>query len=227
MNFWRDKVANPDALGSAEKKLWGEIEPLLDGLLSELKANGKIETVYTEAETKKLVEALDKLDRFSLAHNALISLFKPPDPKIANFLKVASEFGFDGDKTAYLCIAMEAIIEVLSTELFKLVVLFHMKDVDFSVSKFSRTIESAAPKSWPSLKPYVDNAFRNSLAHGTYSATTNKVVLFENAKLVPSNDLEAEMSLDRFMIRAKTQNVLYHCLVHLLAEKTQSGFFAP
>ena len=102
-----------------------------------------------------------------------------------------------------------------------------MKDVNFAVSRFNQTIREAAPVSWPNLEPYVDSAFRNSLAHGTYAIANKQVVLFNDAKLLPSTDPEAQMPLDKFMLRVKTQNVLYQCLVHVLADKKSKGFFAP
>ena len=225
MSSWEAKVANPDAFGNAEKKLWCEIEPLLSDLLDELRANGKIETIYTQAEMKTLGNVLAKLDNFSLAHNALIDLFKEPDPK--PFLDATSKFGFNENNVIYMYMASAATLEVLSTELFKVLLLFHMKNVDFTVSKFYSTMVSAAPKSWSRLQPYVDNQFRNALSHGTYAITNKKIVLLKDAKLIPSDDPEAAMSLDRFMIRIKIQNVLYQCLVNVLVEKKKSGFFMP
>ena len=41
------RVANPEAVGDVERKLWNEIEPPIRDVLDELKANGKIETLYT------------------------------------------------------------------------------------------------------------------------------------------------------------------------------------
>jgi hypothetical protein len=43
-------IENPEALGSSEKKLVRRIEPILNELLEELKANGKIETSFTGSE---------------------------------------------------------------------------------------------------------------------------------------------------------------------------------
>jgi hypothetical protein len=225
LNSWKDKVGNPDAFGDVEKKLWNEIEPLLNDLLDELKAAGKIETIYTPVETQNLVRTLKKLDDIGLAHNTLLDIFEQQDPK--TFLQETSKFGFDENKLIYMYVACAVTIEVLSTELFKLRLLFHMKDVDFAVSRFSTTISAAAPTSWPKLRPYVDNEFRNSLSHGTYAVINKKVVLFKDAKLLPSSDPEAEMTLDKFMMRIKSQNVLYQCLVDVLDKKMKSGFFKP
>lgn len=225
MSSWESKIANPDALAEVDKKLWNEIEPLLNNLLDELKANGKIETIYTQSERDTLGSVLKKLDNFSSAHNTLIELFDNPDPK--PFLDATSKFGFTENGVIYMYVAAAVTLEVLSTELFKVLLLFHMKDVNFAVSRFYSTMQSAAPNSWPKLEPYVDSDFRNSLSHGTYAIVGTQIVLFNDAKLFPSTDPEAQMPLDKFMLRIKTQNVLYQCLINVLAQKKAAGFLTP
>jgi hypothetical protein len=114
---------------------------------------------------------------------------------------------------------------ILSTELFKLRLLFHLKGVNHDVSKFVTTIRANAPATWPLLEPYVDGAFRNALAHGTYAIRGKKVVLFADAKLLPSSDKNPEMTLDQFMFRVKECNVLYACLTSVLDDLTTKSFF--
>ena len=223
MSSWEDKVANPDGMGEFEKNLWNEIEPLLNSVLDELKAGGKIETVYTQSEMDTLGRVLKKVDDFALAHNTLIDLFDTPDPK--PFLDATSKFKFTESRVIYMYVAAAVTLEVLYTEQFKILLLFHMKDVDFAVSRFSRTMKTAAPNSWPKLKQYVRSDFRNSLSHGTYAITGRQIVSFNDAKLLPSTDPEAQMSIGKLMLRIKAQNVLYQCLIHVLAQKKASGFF--
>lgn len=225
MPSWEDKVANPEALGEAEKQLWKEIEPVLNDLLDELKANGKIETIYTFSESASLVKTLDKLDEIGYAQNTLLHIFRDDIPK--HFLNETAKFGFDENKLIYMYIACAVTVEVLNTELFKVRLLFHMKNVDSAVSHFNSTVRNAAPNSWIRLQPYLDNDFRNSLAHGTWAIIDKKIVLFKDAKLLPSDDPEGAMTLDRFMMRIKNQNVLYLCLVNVLDSKMKSGFFIP
>jgi len=57
---WEDFAANPEAFGKSEKELWVKLEPILQRLFDELKANGKIETVYS-AEQFKIMENLEFL----------------------------------------------------------------------------------------------------------------------------------------------------------------------
>ncbi len=212
-----------NGLGDKEKKLWAEIEPILDDLLDELAKKGLIETVYVKSELDKLRAALKKVEDIGYAHNALLDLFDKENP--IDFLNATSKFGFTESKVIYMYIACAVTVAVLDTELFKFRLLFHMRNVSFDVSQFSRTISAAAPRTWPLLKPHIDNEFRNALAHGTYAIVDKKVTLFENAKLLPSGDPDAEMSLDRFMMRVKDCNVLYACLTSILDRKISEGFF--
>jgi hypothetical protein len=222
--YWDNKVLNLEALGPAERKLWHKLTALINDVLDELKMNGKIETVYTTSEMNSLRNVLDKLNKITLARNALIHLFEDPNPK--PFYDDALKFGISEENIVYQYIATEIMTEVLSTELFKLLFLFHLKNVDFAVSKFSSTMKNAAPKCWSKLAPFVDSDFRNALSHGTYSVTTRNVVLFKDAKVFEPVD-EGNMSFAEFMIRIKVQNVLYHSLIDALVQKKKSGFFMP
>ncbi|MGP8126840.1 MAG: hypothetical protein ACLP9D_03435 [Candidatus Bathyarchaeia archaeon] len=83
-------------------------------------------------------------------------------------------------------------------------------------------MQSSAPKTWPRLKPFVDNDFRNALAHGTYAIINDKIVLYKDATLVPFQVL----SLLKFMVKSTEQKILFMCLFHLLTAKRRAGFFS-
>ena len=228
MSYWKNRVSNPNVLGPAEKALWKKIEPLLFDLLNELEANGKIETAYKSVQKQNLGPTMKKLDDFSEAHNTLLDIFRVyPDPK--SFLKETYKFGFTENRLIYMYMACAVTMQVLSTELFKLRLLFIMKKVDsFAVSSFNKTINAAAPKSWPKLEPYVDRDFRNSLSHGTYAVVNKKITLFKDAKLFPPTDPKDAMSIGKFMLRVKNPNVLCSCLAYVLRTwKTKSGQLRP
>jgi len=55
-------------IGDFERKLWNEIEPPIRDVLDELKANGKIEALYTQAELNTLGSVLWELDILFSAH---------------------------------------------------------------------------------------------------------------------------------------------------------------
>ncbi len=208
MPDWIDRVVKPVALGEEGK----QIEAVLDTLLHELKTNSKIETVYTQTERDKLLSTLKTLDITGLAYNTMRSVFKE---RAATFQDAMSKFDFDEKRLIHIYIALGVTIALLSTELFKLLLLFHMKDVDHNVSNFMNTVSKAAPRIWPKLQPFVDNNFRNALAHGTYAVMGKKVVLFKDAKLLPSE----EMTLREFFSRIKNQSILYQCLINILNER--------
>jgi hypothetical protein len=108
---------------------------------------------------------------------------------------------------------------VLSTESFKLLVLFQIKGV-YKISEFNAIINRLAPASWQVLKEFVDNKFRNALAHGLYSVEKESVLLFENAKL----DIAQEMDLQEFMKEIKNQNILFWCMLLTFLERIANVF---
>jgi len=218
---WEQRVANPQALRKAEKTLWKKIEPVLNDVLEEIKTNGKIETIYVKAEMDRLSGPIKTLEETGATHNVLIHIFKRPQEERLRFLQAIQPFGFEEASVTRMYLTLAGAITVLSTELFKLLLLFHMKDVSRDVSKFYSTMRSSAPRTWPLLKPFVDNDFRNALAHGTYAFVGGKIILYSDTTLIPFE----EMELHEFMMRSKDQNVLFHCLFNVLAAKKKLGFF--
>jgi hypothetical protein len=216
---WSFKVANPRAVGEAEKEHWARVEPLLTAVVDELWNADKIETVFEETERASLVSAIRKADDLGAVYNTLLHLSDSPE-NAANFENAAEKFGFDESKIVANYVFVTFALVLLKVELFKLVLLFHLKDIDsFSVADFIRTIAKAAPGSWPKLKPFVDSPLRNALAHGTYAIVNKKIALYEDAKL----DLVEELDLGSFIVRAKKQDVVLFCLINVLREK---GLFA-
>lgn len=217
-DIWASRVSNPDALGEEEKKLWTEIKPILIELLDELKTNDKIEISFTADEKHHFMMTVkNNLEQASTNHNLLLHVFD----NAKKFFEVNSEFGLGENDVVNLYVEIAVLLCVLHTELFKILLLFHLKDVNHKASNFNSTMGQFAPKTWQKLKPYINNTFRNSLAHGTWAVENKKVVLFEDAKFIISETL----SLDEFMIRTKKQNVLFVCLVNVLAEKHRKNFF--
>ena len=214
-------------MGAREKKLLAEMEPILLAVLRELKTNGKIKTIYYSSEVNMLMSVLEKLNYFTDSLRVFSGL--GDEKKLKEFLAATSRYGFTENNTLYMHVACAVTIVGLSTELFKLRLLFRLKDVSHDVSRFERTMKEAAPTTWPSLQPYVDSSFRNAIAHGNYAIRIvngdPEVVLLSDAKLLPSNDQNSVMSLDEFMIRVKECNVLYECLRSVLQDLTSKGFF--
>lgn len=90
---WSNHVANPSALGDAEKKLWTELEPLIGALLEELKKNGHIETVHANTEYEDLSSMLDNLEQSSKTYIAMMRI--NDKDKLESFLGAVKGFGID------------------------------------------------------------------------------------------------------------------------------------
>jgi len=222
---WSFRVGNPEALEAREKEKWATIEPVLHSVLDELKRNDLIETVFVQKEIDALWSCIAKQDAFSQASNVLLHLSDSKE-KSSEFVKLNARFGLDEATVVADYILSALSLSVLKTELFKLVLLFNLKrgsKVSHAISKFSSTMQSAAPKTWPQLKPFVDNPLRNALAHATYALVNSKVVLFDDATLEPFEELE----LGRIMIRMKDQDVPFQYLLNVLNDKAKYGFFEP
>ncbi|MGA2308052.1 MAG: hypothetical protein ABSG57_00715 [Candidatus Bathyarchaeia archaeon] len=215
------QVKNPEALGGQEKKLWKKIEPILDELLEELKAKGKIETSYVESKVNHLKSIIENLNMISINNNLLVHIADSIG-KARRFVEVVSEFGFTDSSSTHPYVEVSALLSIQNFECFKTLLLFHLRDVDFRAGNFNKTMEKFAQKAWEKLEPYLDNEFRNSLSHGTWAIENKKIVLFKDADLIPFEKLE----LFQFTIRAKKQNVLYACLFNLIDRKRKEGFFA-
>ena len=218
--LWNQRVANPEALGEGEKEFWNKIEPIINELLEELKANGKIEISFTHDEKQQLDNVLDNLTQTGKSLNLLFGLFKDAENG-KRFNDVTSEFGFEESNWINLLIETIVFHSILNTESFKLILLCHLKDVDLKVSRFNLTMTKFAPVAWSKLKPYVYSNFRNSLAHGTWALEKKQVVLYEDAELIAYEKLD----LADLFIKTKDQNVLFICLVNVLAEKNMANFF--
>jgi hypothetical protein len=220
---WSRRVANPEGLGPREKKLWSDIEPVIHRVLDELKRNGVIETVFVQKEIDALWSCIVKQDVFSKVSNVLLHI-SDSEEKAAEFVKLNARFGLDEHTVVADYILSALSLSILKTELFKLVLLFNLKrggKLSHAVSKFSSTMDGVAPKTWPELKPFVDNPLRNALAHATYALADDKVVLFDDATLEPIEELD----LGHIMMRAKDQDVLFQCLLNILDDRAKHGFF--
>ncbi len=218
--YWKKRVVNPDALGGAEKAIWTKLEPILNELLDELKANGKIEIVYTRAKTDHIQNIINNLNIIAINHNLLSDISKDME-NVQKFLEATAPFGFTDGSSTHLWVEVTVLQIITNLEIFKTLVLAHLRDVDLLPSHFPSTIRQNAPNAWMKLEPYVENKFRNSLAHGTWSVEDKKVVLFGGADLIPF----AKMSLAEFWIKSKEINLLYSCFGYVLNEKIKANFF--
>jgi hypothetical protein len=224
---WAQVVWNPDALGNKEKKLWAELEPKIRALLEELKENGHIETVLVKHEAEALRPVGDKFNEFAKLQNTMNHIFEAGVSQ--RFLAANKEFGLTEPIVASIWESSNLLIALLCTELFKLLILFHLKrgleqDV-YKIARFTDTMSKLAPNAWKELREYVDNDFRNSIAHGTFAflrrGGKSIVEIYRDATLTVLDSME----LHEFMIRAKEQNVLFICGFAILYDLRKKGWF--
>jgi hypothetical protein len=224
----KSAVQNPKALGQKERELWMKIEPILSELLEEVKEKGKHEISFIPIKEIHLKNVMDNLIEINKNRNRLDSLLESKE-RLAQFLAGASKFGFNEFALVNLRVRLEAYICVLSTECFKLLLLYHLREVNPRVSNFPTTMNRVAPNSWKKLRQYVDNDFRNTLAHGIWTMewrvkneiSVPFVVLFKDAELVPYKTL----NLFDFMVEVKKQNILCSCLKNLIMKRRKAKFF--
>lgn len=222
VELWKKYISNPDeAIGEDEKKVWMELQCILIDLLLELKNNGKVKLNFTKSEINHVKKLLKSRNEVVANFNKMIDTTDTRE-KTQGFLQAIKEFDFDDVNYVYLVVELAILLMITDTECFKTLLLFHLKDVDYRASNFVKTMEKNAPKSWKRLKPFIDNRFRNALAHGTWAIENNHVVLFEDAKLVPFENLD----LGNFIGKVKKQNLLFGCLSSVISEKIEKGFFS-
>jgi hypothetical protein len=216
---WNKYIINPDAISEEEKKGWFELQTIIRNLLEELKSNNRIETSYTSLEINHLKKLLKNrnyiVQIFNLMEKTTDSL-----EEADKFIRALREFGFNDVNYIYFLLNVAIQLTITDTETFKTLILFHLKG-DFKASNFPLIMKKFAPVNWEKLEPYINNRFRNALAHGTWAMENNEIVLFDNSKLIPFE----KMSLLKFLLETKKQNLMFACLSSTISENIENGFF--
>ncbi len=222
-DFFKGRIGNSEDMGQAEKDLWIQIEDALNELLDELKTKDKIRTSFDSVEIDHIKNMMDNINQLSWNNYLLFNLFDKD--KAEAFLQAVSKFGFDEFRVVSLYIQQSIFYSISCIELFKTLLLFHLKDVDIKRS-FNKIIEDEAPNAWKKLKPFVDNKFRNSFAHGTWAVENKEIILFQNAKLERYNEpYNNNLKLAEFINKTREQNLVYFCAYYVFNEKWKIGFF--
>lgn len=190
-------------LGETDKGRKNSIDRALDELMHELEKKKQLDTTFSASRIGLLFDILRKVRDVALPYNFFIEMFSDENAK-RKMLSAVQEFGIGEPEFIQWYLATYATACVLSTELFKLLVLFQIKG-RHKVSAFSRVVPNLAPNSWRKLERFVNNEFRNGLAHGMYIVENGKAVLFDNSKL----EVSKEMSFQDFIMEVKNQNILF------------------
>jgi len=220
---WDELVGNPEVMGEMEKKRWDELEPILRELLTELRKNGKLETVYLPVEIEGLRVIVQTLKDCSSNYNLLLHVSDNSKDNYKAFLKAIQPFGFDERLAFHLFIEVAIVATVVTCEMFRTLLLFHSKGLDpqLSFGSLLKRLEKSdgAPSAVAKLRPYVDLQLRNALAHGLVGAEAKKIVLYKNSKF----EVLDKLDLPEFTIRSKLQNVLAHCFITVINAKKREG----
>jgi hypothetical protein len=91
------------------------------------------------------------LHQININHNLLINLFD--EPKCTEFIKSTAKYGFNEGNLANLYVQMDVVLTITTTELFKTLILYHLKNVSHKASCFYQTMNQFAPTAWQKLKP--------------------------------------------------------------------------
>jgi hypothetical protein len=219
--LWQKWITNPNTISESEKTVWMELQQIISDILTELKTNKKIKINFTESEIAHFRKMLKT--RNAVAENwGKIEVTTDSWERVADFVNAIKEFDFTDVNYIFLIVELSIMNLIMDSETFKTLLLFHLKDIKSHKSTaFPSTMRDAAPINYCRLEPYINNKFRNALAHGTWAIENSQIVLFEDAKLIPFEKLEL---LD-FLLRVRRQNILISCLSSVVSDKIEKGFF--
>jgi len=219
--LWKKWVSNPDEIAESEKIVWMELQQIISDILTELKTHNKIEANFTHSELVHFKKMMNT--RNDIAENfGKIADTTDSWERITDFLNAIKKFNFTDVNYVYLIVELSIMNMLMDSEIFKTMFLFYLKGIKSHESTaFPSTMKNFAPINYNRLKPFINNKFRNSLAHGTWAIENNQIVLFEDAKLVPFEKLEL---LD-FLLKVRRQNVLVSCLSSVISDKIEKVFF--
>jgi hypothetical protein len=220
--LWKKWVTNPEEIAESEKIVWIELQQIISDILTELKSKNKIETNFAPSELvhfKKMMNTRNNIaDNFGKIADTTDSW-----EKVKDFIDEIKKFNFTDVNYIYIIVELSIMNIIMDSETFKTLLLFHLKDIrSHKSTEFTSTMKNFAPINYNRLEPYINNKFRNSLAHGTWAIENSQIVLFEDAKLVPFERLEL---LD-FLLKVRRQNILISCLSSVISDKIKKGFFA-
>jgi hypothetical protein len=202
LDFQKQAEAN---LGDVDKQRRSQIDMAINEMMRELRNRNQLKEFkeFTAAQFSCIFDILRKVRDLAVPYNSLIEIFGSED-KERRFLDTVRDFGLGRFELIQMYLAIYVTACILSTELFKLLVLFQVEGAH-RVSDFNRIIPRLAPDGWSHLEGFVNSEFRNALAHGLYIIEGDKVTIFKNTAL----DIHHVMVLHDFIMEVKNQNILF------------------
>jgi hypothetical protein len=220
--LWKKYIANPDAIGESEKIIWIELQEIFSDILTELKTNNKIENNFTHSEINHFKKMMTTRNNIAENFGRIVETTDSSKKGYA-FLNAIKNFNFNDVNYVYLIIELSIMNMITDIEAFKILLLFHLKDIGkCRAIDFLQILQKYAPVNSKRLEPYITNTkIRNSLAHGTWAMENNQIVLFDDANLIPFKKLEIIELLEM----VKKQNILIGCLSSVISDKIDKDFF--
>jgi hypothetical protein len=219
INGYFPSIDNPEHIWKQDEALYGTLEPIINELLDELKAKGKI-SLFPSYEAERMKKIMENVYQLEINNNWFIKMEFDDKLLKKNFLAMSAEYGINELMFTYLYLQSCVLSGIAHTEMFKTFLLYHL-NVNCKVSEFYHIMENNAPHAWMKLKPYFDSTLRNALAHGTWIIENGDIVLFKDVHLIKSES----MPLKTFFLEVKRLNVLYIVLFEVIKKKQLEGFF--
>lgn len=219
----------PDGLLDAELHYWKEIEPVIRGLVYEIRDKGwfrpKSELEKEKEIGERMMIILSRINTHLFMTNDITNAVQSNIQTTINCLNKC--FGYSKDDTFSLWIYEMLSIFLESTEIFtkNLMILIRQTEPFYPKMTFGGLIaifKKHCPNFGSKLAEQTDVVLRNSIAHGIYWMLVNEdnAVDFYYAEEV--SDTPKKETLDKVLVRLRKHNLLATCLSEVLNTEIKS-----
>lgn len=229
-------LLNPDSVSQKEKLFAEELESFWQELLNELKANGYIKKRFKPYKVDRVLKIIEMQDRIGVSFNSLTSLFEPNQKVPDEFFQATAKYGLTKETIPYLYFAMLYGKYLMETEQMKASLLMILKPKepireDLTLGQLMDAIKSkkVAPKNGQKLIELkmpnkedilIDVELRNAVAHGLFWFENKEVHYCPKPEHKPK-----QISLGKFLLKTKAQNIATKTLIGIIAHNVRQGFF--
>jgi len=221
-----NEIGNPESVTTTEARFFDEMKEKIGKLLGDLKTQK-----YIEKPTKTQIDIFLKIvnmnDRHSKIYNNLTEIFKERD-RTEQFLECSSKYGITKDNFPEMYVFIMIANFNRQTEGFKLAFLIMLKKLFSARDKDKMTLGQLCgeldKKSTFSkeVTKELELVLRNVFAHQSYWFENGKIYYCEDASLQNVQTLD----IDKLMMKAKRQNIVFQAFLKVFAEKVRVGFFS-
>jgi hypothetical protein len=218
----------PAGLLEAERQYWNEIEPILRGLVYEIRDKGWFRPKTELEQEKEIGERMmiisTRINTHLFMTNDITNAMESNVQATINCLKNC--FGYSKEDTFNLWIYELLSIFLESTEMFTKNLMILIKQVDPFYPKMTfgglvAILEKHCPKFGSQVADQADVVLRNSIAHGIYWMLVNdnsiNFYYSEEVTDAPKNE-----PLNKVLLRVRKHNLLASCLSEVLSAEILS-----